>query len=177
MTVGRYAYIGDGKELFNPEVYIGSFAQIGNGYKFYGTCEHPSIKNEVTDNYPRLVANFPFGDKWEIEKYPKTFSRGKILIGCDVWLGENVTVLDGTVIGDGSIVGAGSVLSGNYPPYSVIVGNPGKVIRQRFETSVIIALLKIKWWNWTEEQVRSRIDLLMDTDKLIEAYLKGELDE
>ena len=58
-------------------------------------------------------------------------SKGGVTIGRDVWLGGNVSVMDGANIGDGAVVGAGSVVVNDIPPYSVAVGAPARVIRTR----------------------------------------------
>lgn len=55
----------------------------------------------------------------------------KIVIEEDVWLGSRVIVLPGVVIGRGSIIGTGTVVTKSVPPYSIVVGNPGKVVRNR----------------------------------------------
>ena len=55
----------------------------------------------------------------------------KVSIGRDVWLGANAIILGGVSIGDGVVIGAGSVVTKSIPPYSIVVGNPGKIIKQR----------------------------------------------
>lgn len=68
-------------------------------------------------------------------------------IGNDVWLGHN-SVISSSVrrIGDGAVVGAGAVVFKDVPPYAVVVGNPGRVVRFRFEPEVIERLLAEQWW-------------------------------
>jgi virginiamycin A acetyltransferase len=98
----------------------------------------------------------------------KIEERKPIVIGNDVFIGANVTVLDGITIGDGAIVGAGSVVSKNIPPYAIAVGCPIKVIRYRFDEKQIEALLRIKWWNFTEDKLQDIEKLFFD----IETFLK-----
>ena len=63
-----------------------------------------------------------------------------------MFIGANVTVLDGVKIGDGAVIGAGAVVSKNIPPYAIAVGCPIKIINYRFDNDVIKRLLKVKWW-------------------------------
>jgi len=59
--------------------------------------------------------------------------RGGVHIGKDCWLGAHVIVNDGVTIGDGSIIGSGAVVTKDIPPYSIAVGTPARVIRERGE--------------------------------------------
>lgn len=63
---------------------------------------------------------------------------GDIIIEEDVWIGANVTLLQGITIGRGAIVGAGSVVRTNVPPYATITGNPAKIVAFRFSPSEIL---------------------------------------
>lgn len=74
-------------------------------------------------------------------------------IGCDVWIGEGVYVKAGISIGHGSIVGMGSVVTKDVPPYSIIAGNPAKLIRMRFDQDIIESLLKMQWWRLPESEL------------------------
>ena len=64
----------------------------------------------------------------------------------DVFIGANVTVLDGVTVGDGAVIGAGAVVSKDIPAYAIAVGCPIKIIKYRFSQDQIEALLKIKWY-------------------------------
>lgn len=81
-------------------------------------------------------------------------------IGNDVWIGRDVTILPSVNIGDGAVIGTGAVVNRDIPPYAIAVGVPAKVIKYRFTPDEIEKLLKIKWWNWTDEQIKKNIDLL-----------------
>jgi len=68
-------------------------------------------------------------------------------IGNDVWVGDNVVILRGVNIGDGAIIGAASVITKDVPPYAIMVGNPSRVVKFRFNSEIIEELLALKWWD------------------------------
>ena len=82
------------------------------------------------------------------------------MVGNDVWIGQNVTILPGVHIGDGAIIGANSVVAKDVPPYSVVVGNPAEVKKYRFDEDTREFLLKLKWWDKDVEIIRKLIPLL-----------------
>ncbi len=68
-------------------------------------------------------------------------------IGNDVWIGANAVVLpEVNRIGDGAIIGAGAVVHRDVPPYAVMLGNPARVVKYRFDEETIATLLAEKWW-------------------------------
>lgn len=67
-------------------------------------------------------------------------------IGCDVWIGDNACVRAGMSLGHGAIVGLGAVVVSDVPPYAIVVGNPARVLRYRFNEDVVDTLLRLKWW-------------------------------
>lgn len=75
-------------------------------------------------------------------------------VGNDVWIGEGVFIKAGIKIGDGSVVGMGAVVTKDVAPYSIVAGNPAKLIRFRFDHEVIDALLKMKWWDLPDYELR-----------------------
>lgn len=129
-----------------------------------------SIAREVTillGGNHRLdwTTTYPFPASPTFEKEAKNISgysvsRGDVIIGNDVQLGQNALVLSGVKIGDGAVVGAGAVVTHDVEPYSVVAGNPAKEIRKRFSNKTIEKLLKIRWWDWDEEKIRRNISLL-----------------
>lgn len=100
-------------------------------------------------------------------------SRTLLTIGNDVWIGSNVTILPNvTAIGDGAVIGAGTVVTQNVKPYSIVVGNPGRLLRYRFDDKTIAKLLRLKWWDLDESEIRKINDLFNDVDALI-MYLES----
>jgi chloramphenicol O-acetyltransferase type B len=105
-----------------------------------------------------LMKNAPDGYK----------SAGDTEIGHDVWIGAEAMILPGIKVGHGSVIGARSVVTKDVQPYSIIAGNPAKIIRMRFKDDQIKKLLELKWWDWSEKQLASAMNLLCseEIDKL-----------
>jgi virginiamycin A acetyltransferase len=78
-----------------------------------------------------------------------------IVVGNDVWIGTKAVVLPGVEIGDGAVIGAGSIVSDDIEPYAVQAGVPAKRIKWRFDAEIRKLLQEIKWWNWSEKEIRT----------------------
>ena len=173
IIVGEYTYYDDidGAENFESHVthhydfigdklIIGKFCAIAKGIEFIMSGANHRIDSITT--YPFNI----MGNGWE--KSAPSLSdlklKGDTIIGNDVWIGQNVTILPAVHIGDGAIIGANSVVAKNIPPYSVAVGNPCEVKRKRFDEDLIEYLLKIKWWNWNAEKIFKNMEALCSGD-------------
>jgi len=164
-NIGKYTY--GLPKIFklenNSQLEIGKFCSIANDVKIFLDGEHE------TQN----ISTYPFGYfKGFIskEKY-KTKSKGKITIGNDVWIGYGVTILSGVNIGDGAVIGACALVNKNVEPYSIVGGVPAKIIRKRFDDETIKKLLKIKWWNWSDEKIQKDIETLNSNN--LKEFLKN----
>ena len=93
--------------------------------------------------------------------------KGNIVVENDVWIGAKSTIMSGVKVQSGSIVGANSVVTKDVPPYAIVVGNPAKIVKYRFNERQIDSLLKIKWWDWTEDRIKTEA-MLMWSDKIDE---------
>ena len=141
ITVGDFTYIADSEfeshvTNFYPwsrdKLIIGKFCQIATGVEF--------IMNDA-NHQMSAVSTFPFYtlDGWDMEA-PSAADmpfKGNTVIGNDVWIGQNAVILPGVNIGDGAIIGANSVVGSNISPYTIVAGNPAKVIRKRFDEELI----------------------------------------
>lgn len=99
--------------------------------------------------------------------------KGDIEIGNDVWIGAQSTIMSGIKISDGAIIAAGSTVTKDVPPYAVVAGNPGKIVKYRFDENQIKKLLKIKWWEWNQDKIREVAMELWSSDinNFIKKYL------
>jgi acetyltransferase-like isoleucine patch superfamily enzyme len=155
VTIGRFSYGLPTFRLWQPEerIDIGAFCSIAQEVLILGGGDH---RMEWPTTFPFRIA---FGDPMaERDGHPT--SKGPTEIGCDVWIATRAIVLSGSQIGHGCVIGAGAVVSGVIPPYSIVAGNPGRVIRARFTPEIVSALLEIAWWHWPIEKIRDYVPLL-----------------
>jgi acetyltransferase-like isoleucine patch superfamily enzyme len=102
------------------------------------------------------------GEKW-IDS-DSVQERKKITIGNDVFIGMNVVILDGVTIGDGSVVGAGCIVSKDVPPYAIVVGNPMRIVRYRFEVPKVEKLIFSRWWDLPVDDLKLLVSHQFDND-------------
>lgn len=63
-------------------------------------------------------------------------------------------------IGDGAVIGANTVVTKDVPPYAIVVGNPGRIVRLRFDEATVAALLRLRWWDWPIERIRAMASII-----------------
>ncbi|MFJ7945084.1 CatB-related O-acetyltransferase [Streptomyces sp. NPDC096354] len=170
IVVGDYTYYDDPDGAtdfehrnvlyaYGPErLIIGKYCAIAAGTKFLmAGAEHPTMG----------VSAFPFtmfGGRWTeqtLDIITAMPSRGDTVVGNDVWFGHQVTVMPGVRIGDGAIIAAGAVVTGDVAPYTIVGGNPARLIRQRFADDDIKRLLHAAWWDWPVELVTEHTRTIM----------------
>lgn len=160
VSVGDYTYVNFKVNSYSGDVEtklnIGKFCSIAVGVEFTLGGEH-RVDFATTYPFNRLVKSFNY-----IKGSPIT--KGDINIGNDVWIGENAHIMSGVTIGDGAVVGSEALVTKDVPPYAIVGGNPAKVIKYRFDSETIEKLLKIKWWDFSEEELVKAIPLLQSTD-------------
>jgi len=138
--IGDFTFINHSTQI-DPFVKIGKYCSISHGVKI-GLGPHPMNFFSTSTVFYKPYRGFV-----NEELYNEFKEKGYTEIGNDVLIGANALILAGIKIGDGAIIGAGSVITKDVPPYAVVVGNPGKIIKYRFDEATINKLLKIKWWD------------------------------
>ncbi|MDA8693194.1 CatB-related O-acetyltransferase [Saprospiraceae bacterium] len=172
IEVGDYTYYDDFESVENFEknvkyhfdfvgdkLIIGKFCMIASGVTF--------IMNGA-NHLSRSVSSYPFaifGKDWSGAMEGKSYPvKGNTIIGNDVWIGYDATIMPGVHIGDGAIIAAKSVVSRDLEPYSIVGGNPAELIRKRFADNEIKDLLNIKWWDWPIEKITKNVEHLTSGD-------------
>ena len=167
MSFGKYTY--GNPNIFweneNAKLVIGNFCSIAPNVNIYLGGNHR------TD----WVTTYPFGhihnnifNNFDGIGHPST--KGDVIIGNDVWIGTNVTIMSGIIIGDGAVIANNSHIVKNVEPYSLVGGNPGKLIKYRFSNEQIQKLLEIKWWYWDDEKINKFTKLLCNNN--IDDFIK-----
>lgn len=134
--------------------YIGNYTSIANNVTILLYQEHHH--NKIT-THP--LFNFLDG-----VDYPPVEMECNVKIGSDVWIGYGATILSPCTIGDGAIIGANTTITKDIPAYAVVIGNPPKILRYRFNKKDRERLLKLEWWNLPDEQVTKIAPLLYSDD-------------
>lgn len=152
LKVGRYSFYNTNFKIKGLiHVQIGSFCSFGENITLI-TENHDTNYIATQGFVYRFLLNQDHPG--EISKTPsKERSKGPIIIGNDVWIGDNVFIMSGVKIGDGACIAAGSVVTKDVPPYSIVAGIPVKHIKNRFPEPIIQFLCEIKWWNWTDNKI------------------------
>lgn len=169
IVAGEFTYIADTDfeshvthhyEWLGDKLIIGKFCQIAAGVTFVmnganhqmnAATTYPFYTLEGWDMAPPVPSDLPF--------------KGDTVIGNDVWIGQNAVILPGVHIGDGAIIGAESVVGGDVAPYTVVVGNPARPVRRRFDDDLIDLLLHFRWWDKSAEEINGLIPLLTCGDR------------
>jgi virginiamycin A acetyltransferase len=168
IIVGDYTYYDDFETVENFEknvkylfdftgdkLIIGKFCMIASGAEFIMNGANHLV-NSIS-SYPFAI----FGGDWSGAMEGKTYpNKGDVVIGNDVWIGYQATILSGVKVGDGAIIGSKSVVASDVPPYSIVAGNPARIIRKRFDDATIQRLLSLRWWDWEMDKITKSVAIL-----------------
>jgi virginiamycin A acetyltransferase len=172
IIVGDYTYYDDFEDVANFEknvkyhfdfigdkLIIGKFCMIASGAKFI--MNGGNHLTESISAYPFAI----FGGDWKNAMEGKSYpTKGDTIIGNDVWIGYNATIMPGVTIGDGAVIATNAIVTKDVEPYSIVGGNSAQLIKKRFSDEVIELLLEIQWWNWDIEKISENVALLTSND-------------
>ncbi len=178
IIVGDFTYFADKDfeshvthhyEFYGDRLIIGKFCQIASGVNF--------IMNGV-NHQMNAVSTYPFyileGFEQDVPPLSKMPLKGDTVVGNDVWIGQNATIMPGVKIGDGAIIGTNCVVASSVEPYSIVVGNPAKEIRKRFDDKLIDLMLQFRWWDRPIDEINQLIPLVSNDDL---EFVKAEIEK
>ena len=171
LVMGPHSYLAPSVRKFKGDtnrVVIGAFCSVAPDAEFYVGGLHPI--QWVTTYGLREMFDLPGA-----YEPPMPGSRGDIVVGNDCWITDNSTVMSGIRIGNGAVVGTRSVVTKDVEPYTIVAGNPARVVGRRFSEEQAAALERIAWWDWDIDTVLARVDDLnaASVDAFIERYDPG----
>jgi len=174
ILVGRYSYYSgyyhghgfDDCARFLPpakgvdRLIVGSFCSIGSGAAFI-MCGNQGHRHD-------WISTFPFYWMSEVPAFAEAengyLPAGDTVIGNDVWIGSEAMIMPGVKIGDGAIIGTRALVTRDVEPYAVVGGNPARTIRKRFDDDRIGLLLDMRWWDWSDDQLKAAMPILTSGD-------------
>lgn len=153
IRIGRHTYYdsslkvrswGEGSKLT-----IGSFCSIADNVEIFLGGNH---RYDFISTYPFKAKGWGGNDN--------VYSNGDVIIGSDVWIGSGAKIMSGIEIGDGAIIAAFSVVTKDIAPYSIVGGNPAKLIKKRFSDEKIKRMLEVCWWDWPDDLIKKNVSEL-----------------
>ena len=129
------------------KLYIGNYVSIAHNVTFMLDAEH----------YTNHISTYPYKVKILKTADTEAFGKGNIIVDDDVWIGYEAVILAGVTVGDGAVIGTRAVVTKDVPPYTIVGGVPAKPIKRRFSDEKIEQLLKMRWWDWSEEKIAGNI--------------------
>lgn len=155
----RHSFCGYDCSILNAD--IGAFCSIA-GSVTIGGAHHPV---EYVSTSPVFLSHRDsVRAKFSQHDY---LPRTRTHVGNDVWIGERVLVRAGVRIGDGAVVGMGSVVTRDVPDYAIVAGNPARLLRMRFDEDVVAGLLRLRWWECSDAELRRLAPLFTDPRALL----------
>ena len=169
--MGYGSYIGEECTVFAK---TGRFCSIGHKVTVL-TGTHPS--HTYVSTHPVFFSlalqngtTFVKKQKFHEKRYADEKNKYGAIIGNDVWIGYNATLMGGVRIGDGAIVASGALVTSNVEPYRIVAGQPAKVIGQRFSDDQIRWLMQFRWWDKPLAWIKEHAEEFEDIEQFIKKH-------
>jgi acetyltransferase-like isoleucine patch superfamily enzyme len=158
--IGLHSYLG--LRCIVADSKIGRYCSIASNVSI-GSGSHPLARNVSTHPIFHL-RRLP---EWDLVPRDTFDEFRPTQVGSDVWIGTNAVLRDGVTVGDGAVIGAGSIVTRDLEPYGVYAGVPARLLRFRFDETVVERLLQIKWWDRDFSWIRRHALTFADVDRFL----------
>jgi phosphonate metabolism protein (transferase hexapeptide repeat family) len=152
VELGDYSYVVNDSDIAYAR--IGKFTSIAAMTRI-NPGNHP-MQRASQAHFSYRASTYFDGEADEAEFFAWRRAQ-RVVIGHDVWIGHGAIVLPARSIGTGAVVGAGAVVTKDVPAYAVAVGNPARVLRQRFPDEIAARMQALAWWDWPHEKLRTAL--------------------
>jgi hypothetical protein len=150
-SLGDYSYVVNDSDIIYAE--IGRFCSIASNVRI-NPGNHP-LDRVALNHFTYRSSAYGMGD--DDAAFFDWRRQHRVTLGHDVWIGHGAIVLPGVAIGTGAAIGAGTVVTKDVPPFAVVAGVPGRVLRPRFPPEIVAALARIAWWDWPHERLAAAL--------------------
>lgn len=170
IEIGEYTYYDDPHHAmefetrnvthhYGPDrLVIGKFCAFATGVTFIMNGANHRMNGVST--YPFPIMGGAWGEHRDlVTQLP---SRGDTIVGNDVWIGANATIMPGVRIGHGAIISTEAVVTKDVPDYGVVGGNPATLIKNRYLEQDVRTLVEIAWWDWPIDVITKNVRTISD---------------
>ena len=148
VDLGDYSYVTGFCDIIYSS--IGKFCSIAAHSRIH-PVNHP-MQRPTTSHVTYRAADY-FADAEHEEHFFDWRRASRVHVGNDVWIGHGGIVLAGRTVGDGAVVAAGAVVTKDVAPYTIVGGNPARVLKRRFSEAIGLRLQALAWWDWSHAQL------------------------
>lgn len=168
-TFGDYSYVVSDSQIIYTTV--GKFANIASHTRI-NPGNHPHWRASL-HHFMYRAASYGLGE--DEDEFFDWRRAHHVTIGHDTWIGHGAVVMAGVSVGDGAIIGAGAIVTKDVPAYTVVVGNPARILRRRVPEPVEAKLRRLAWWDWSHETLRARLAdfRAMEAEAFADKYLEA----
>ncbi len=166
-TLGDYSYVVNDSNIIYTT--IGKFCSIA-AHTRINPGNHPMQRASQAHFTYRASAYFE--DAEDEAAFFDWRRSTPVAIGHDVWIGHGAIVLAGRSIGTGAVIAGGAVVTKDVPDYTIVAGNPARIIRRRFPEEIGERLKALAWWDWEHAALRTALDdfRALSVEAFLEAY-------
>ena len=153
VEMGDYSYVVNDSDIAYTR--IGKFCSIASHVRI-NPGDHPMER--ASQSHFTYRASAYFDGACDEDSFFDWRRERAVEIGHDVWIGHGAIVLAGRRIGTGAVVGAGAVVTKDVADYTIVVGNPARVLRRRLPEGLAADMLSLAWWNWDHERLHAALN-------------------